>query len=310
MPFHPIGSAARWQHAQASLLLILFLCGLAMTGCSSGGGSGVYFPRTESLLSCAEDIAMSADRCPPPRELQKQPLEAFYVQPGDVLLLETLDLESEVVLPADQTVMVDGTIDLGKYGRPVVAGMTVEQIEAIVLSSVRAGEPGEEIDPINVRITLAESAVYYVLGEVNSPGYYRLTGRETVLDGILTAGGLSDAASDCEIILARPTPPCNCRVVLPVCYNRIVQLGDTTTNYQLRPGDRIYVATRGLCEQLRFWSERCKFCPDCTDRGCRSPLLPNFPPFTRVAPAAPIQMPPSVVPSDEPLPLPPLDGEG
>ena len=38
----------------------------------------------------------------------------------------------------------------------------------------------------------------------------------------------------------RPTPPRSCRVVLPICYRQITQLGDTSTNYQIKPGDRIY----------------------------------------------------------------------
>jgi hypothetical protein len=94
---------------------------------------------------------------------------------------------------------------------------------------------------------------------VNSPGAFQLAGRETVLDGIVAAGGLTDRASRCNIILSRPSPPDGCRVVLPVCYQQIVQLGDTTTNYQLAPGDRIYVASKTLCEQL-FGSRRCDIC--------------------------------------------------
>jgi hypothetical protein len=90
--------------------------------------------------------------------------------------------------------------------------------------------------------------VYYVLGEVNSPGAFQLQGRETVLDGIIAAGGLNDRASRRNIILVRPTTPHSCRVVLPICYREIVQLGDTTTNYQLAPGDRIYAASRDFWE--------------------------------------------------------------
>ena len=43
-----------------------------------------------------------------------------------------------------------------------------------------------------------------------------------------------------------------------MCYRQIVQLGDTTTNYQLQPGDRIYVPGKGFWENLdspSFYSE-------------------------------------------------------
>src|SRR5690606_2695706 len=159
-------------------------------------------------------------------------------------------------------------IDLGAYGRIVVAGMTVEQIEVAVTAAVQALPPNEQIKPINVRLNVVESAVYYVLGEVNAPGAYPLIGRETVLDGICIAGGLSDRASECKVILSRPTPPSSCRIVLPVCYDRIVQLGDTTTNYQLRPGDRIYVGSRTCFEALTFWKKGCDHCPEGA-RACR-----------------------------------------
>ena len=36
------------------------------------------------------------------------------------------------------------------------------------------------------------------------------------------------------------------------CWKNIVQLGDTTTNYQIAPGDRIYVPSRSLLETLTF----------------------------------------------------------
>lgn len=297
-------------------LLTFALCLMPLAGCSTSGGSSVLIPKTNKLMKAAEMAALTAKKYAPlPRELQKQPLEAYYVQPGDVLLLEVIDLEAAIRLPADQTVMPDGSIDLGsKYGRPVVAGMTIEQIEAVVHSAVQTVESEVDVKPINVRLMVAESAVYYVLGEVNAPGSYPLIGRETVLDAILAAGGLSDRASDCEIILSRPTPPCNCRVVLPVCYNRIVQLGDTTTNYQIQPGDRIYVATRTLCEQLRFWSSKCKFCPSCCDHGCPSPLISPPPPFIISGPPLPGEVEllyPHAPPlSSDPTPLPtPVDDQ-
>jgi polysaccharide export outer membrane protein len=271
--------AVKRQNASAdrvkSAVIALGLVGVALQmGCTSGGA---LFPNDHRLLPAAKDVAASM-RPADPRELSKMALEAFYVQPGDVLLIEVTDLEADFRLPADQTVMVDGTIDLAEYGRIVVAGMTIEQIEVAVTAAVQAIHPNESIKPINVRLNVAESAVYYVLGEVNAPGSYPLIGRETVLDGIVTAGGLSDRASECQVILSRPTPPGSCRIVLPVCYDRIVQLGDTTTNYQLRPGDRIYVGTRTFCESVQFWKSGCDRCPD---GACPCPhsLTPAVSPF-------------------------------
>jgi protein involved in polysaccharide export with SLBB domain len=183
--------------------------------------------------------ALQREPPPLPRELAKEPLPPYVVEPGDVLLVQPIDFDSPLRLPGDQPVMLDGTIDLGRHGRIVVAGRTLDEIEAIIRATIAAG--AKEPPGITVRLVNRTSKVFYVLGEVNAPGAYPLTGRETVLDGILCAGGLTDSAARNRITLARPTHPHSCRMVLPVCYQEIVQLGDTTTNYQLAPGDRIFV---------------------------------------------------------------------
>ena len=117
--------------------------------------------------------------------------------------------------------------------------------------------------PVNVRLIGRNSKVYYVLGQVNAPGSFPLQGRETVLDGLVAAGGLNVRASRSNIILSRPTAPDSCRIVLPVCYRQIVQLGDTTTNYQLQPGDRIYVPGQSVCESIFGDKDENKGCSPC-----------------------------------------------
>jgi hypothetical protein len=137
------------------------------------------------------------------------------------------------------------------------------------VSGLYVVEPGDVqlVQPANLdspvrlpgdQTVLPDGKVYYVLGEVNAPGAFPLQGRETVLDAILAAGGLNDKASRKFITLTRPTRPDGCRVVLPICYNEIVQLGDTSTNYEIASGDRIYVPTRGHDD-----CGRRQVCPPC-----------------------------------------------
>ena len=220
---------------------------VAAVGCESLGLS----PPANQLLPVTKDIRTSAPMPPAvPRELAKELHPAYVVEPGDVLLVQPADLDAPLRLPPDQTVFADGTIDLGVYGRPVVAGKILAQIEAEVKEIVNAREKAKEPIAGTVRLIGRNSKVYYVLGEVNAPGAFPITGRETVLDGIITAGGITRHASEQNVVLSRPTLPDGCRVVFPVCYTNIVQLGDTTTNYQLQPGDRIYVPGKGLLEGL------------------------------------------------------------
>lgn len=193
-----------------------------------------------------------------PRELAKRVTEPYVVEPGDVLLVQPVDLESPVRLPGDQPVLPDGTIHLGKYGKPVIAGRTVDEIERLARDLVAAQE--KDPGPITVRVITRASKVFYVLGEVNAPGSFTLTGRETVLDAILMAGGLTPMAGKQRILLVRPTPSGGCRLVLPVCYDDIVQAGDTATNYQIFPGDRVFAPSMHFLEQL-FAGK--KTCPPC-----------------------------------------------
>lgn len=242
---------------------------LSLTGCSGPSGSFTLFPSGNFLLRSTKELSRSVPaNAVVPRELDKTVLSAYIVQPGDVLLVEPVALDSPLRFPADQTVLPDGSIDLGRFGRLIVAGRTLEQIESDVAAAVRAVE--REGGAVNVRLVNPQSAVYYVLGEVNSPGSFPFVGRETVLDAILSAGGLTDKASPCNIILGRPSTPCGCRTVIPICYNNIVQQGDTSTNYQVMPGDRIFVATRTLWESL-FPVYNCHDCPKCRGKQCPCP---------------------------------------
>ncbi len=245
-------------HGRAILCLTMLA---VLPGCST-----LFAPRPHKLMKTTQDLAAAAPvPVALPRELDKQVLPDFRVAPGDVLLVEPVDFNSTVRLPADQKVQPDGKIDLGKYGQLIVTGMNREEIRAAVESRI-ANRDGK-VEPVQVRLTEPESQVYYVIGEVNSPASYPLIGRETVLDAILAAGGLTENGDRHNIIFSRPTGPGSCRAVLPICYRHIVELGDTSTNYQMMPGDRIFVPSVPLSAQIHRtlfpnYGERCPRCAD------------------------------------------------
>jgi protein involved in polysaccharide export with SLBB domain len=293
-------------------LRLLLLVALAAAGCSSlfTGSSS----RTNRLTDQAREIRESTPDPPGlPRELDKRTTMPYVVEPGDVLLVQPVSLDSPLRLPGDQPVLPDGTIKLGSYGELQVAGKTVLQIEAEAQRQVRAQV--SDASAITVRLVARQTKYYYVLGEVNSPGAFTYNGYETVLNGILAAGGLNDRASRRNIILARPTRPDSCRKVLAVCYEDIVQLGDTATNYQLAPGDRIYVPSRGTCREQKRERKNCDVC-DRPQSGC--PVYPDKPvsppshgwhsvpepqmPLTPLGPLAPV--PGTSQPGGSVLPMP------
>ena len=238
----------------------------ALPGCVGGGGALSGGDALTPQADCARrSVPMPAAV---PREFHKTLLPTYRFAPGDTVLVESADFDANLKFPADQTVQPDGTIDLGRFGRPAIAGMSVAEVEALVdrrVDTVLSNDerflnqyPDESyadiresgLLEINVRLIDPAGSVYYVLGAVAAPGVYPLAGRETVLDAILTAGGLADNAKKCDVILSRPSVPHDCRTVLPVCYNHVVQSGDSTTNYQILPGDRIFVPSKGCKDTI------------------------------------------------------------
>lgn len=128
---------------------------------------------------------------------------------------------------------------------------------------------------VSVRLTNWDSKKIYVLGDVNSPGSFLFRGNETVLDAIIEAGGLATKANHHDIIVSRPSSCGDCRTVMKVCYDQIVQLGDASTNYQLQPGDRVFVPSLTFMDDLKqtfspFKDQKCPRCSGC-ERACDLP---------------------------------------
>jgi polysaccharide export outer membrane protein len=142
----------------------------------------------------------------------------------------------------------DGTISLGTYGSVYVAGLTLGQLKAVLESHLSK----YFLNPvISVDVAAYNSKFYYVITDGGGFGQlvykFPVTGNETVLDAIANIQGLPPVASKRRIWVARPAPPDRCCYqVLPVDWNAITQGGQTTTNYQLFPGDRVYVAADKL----------------------------------------------------------------
>ena len=72
-----------------------------------------------------------------------------------------------------------------------------------------------------------------------------MTGNDTVLDAVSQINGLSQVSSK-KMWIARPAPHHSDSQILPIDWDGISQGAQTATNYQLLPGDRLYVVTNGV----------------------------------------------------------------
>src|SRR5205085_793464 len=152
----------------------------------------------------------------------------------------------EQPISGQHLVRPDGTIELGIYGTVFVAGMTLEQAKAAIVAQLVKRNQKVTVDQMNVDVLAYNSKFCYVITDGGGWGaqIYRLpiTGNDTVLDALAQVGGLPPVASKKRMWLARPS--CNDPdhpKVLPIDWCGLAQQGSAATNYQLYPGDRIFV---------------------------------------------------------------------
>jgi polysaccharide biosynthesis/export protein len=179
-----------------------------------------------------------------PRELQMVSLPPYVVEPPDELEVSVRPPALEIT-QTTVTVQADGTIDLGFYGDVYVAGLTLSQVEEKVAqhaAAIAAAKKMEIHDAVHCSVRLVNGSAskrYYVLGIVTNQGSFPSTGNETVLDAILTAGLRSNSLPE-KAFLARPKPLGGPPEILRIDWDEI-RKGNIYTNYQVFPGDRIYV---------------------------------------------------------------------
>lgn len=141
----------------------------------------------------------------------------------------------------------DGTVGLGTYGSVYVAGMTLPQVKACIEQHLSQFLLKPEV---SVDVAAFNSKWYYIISDFAGSGenVVRLpaTGNETVLDAISQIGGLSPVSSK-KMWIARPAPPgAGVDQILPVDWKGITRRGHTRTNYQILPGDRVFVMSQPM----------------------------------------------------------------
>lgn len=137
----------------------------------------------------------------------------------------------------------DGRVNLATYGSVYVAGMTLEEARDAIEKQLSLKLESPEVF---VDVLAYNSKVYYIVTQgggfgdnvVRAP----ITGNETVLDAVAAIGGISQVSSS-NLWIARPAPNgVGCEQILPIEWEEITKGASTATNYQLMPGDRLFIA--------------------------------------------------------------------
>ena len=206
--------------------------------------NGPYPIQTDGMIDLGPEygqVIVAGLSLPQARIQIEQHLKATLVSP-QVYVNVAAD-QAKQHIAGEHLVRPDGTVSLGVYGSVYVAGMTLEQTKATLERHLATQIYRPEI---NVDVLAYNSKIYYIITDGAGAGEqvfrFPCTGNETILDALSQINGLPAVASKKHIWIARPAPPeLGHDQVLQVDWDGIVRRGQTATNFQVLPGDRIYV---------------------------------------------------------------------
>jgi len=151
----------------------------------------------------------------------------------------------------------DGTVNLRMYGRVNVAGKTIAEARLAIEKQLATRLKSPEV---SVDVVAYNSKVYYVIsqgaGLGDSVRRLPITGKETVLDAISQINGLS-AVSSKNVWIARPSASDSEKgKLLRVDWAAITARGATATNYQILPGDRVFIGEDPLVTRTNLLAKK------------------------------------------------------
>ena len=189
-------------------------------------------------------------------------LPVYRIEPPDVLHIEVRRVtkddyvvekgepDSQQILGGEFLVTPQGTVDLGRYGEVRVADLTLSRAQDVVREQIVKVDRELKRDPgleVALDVFSSNSKFYYIVQEGAKPGdqikRVPITGTETVLDAITRIGLRKDSRN--QIWVARPASVHGSKKAraLNVDLRAIVDETDTSTNWRLFPGDRVFVTS-------------------------------------------------------------------
>ena len=166
---------------------------------------------------------------------QQKPEESSLYKFGAGDVLEVLVFgEPEI----SKTVFVrsDGRISLPLVGEFMAASSTPEALAAKISAKLL-----KVVENPNVTVILTEnnSKVYYVLGQINQPGQYKITRPVTILQAIAQAGGFLEWAKKSRIMIV--SGPQESEKITYFNYDDFLKGDDIGQNAVIKPEDTIVI---------------------------------------------------------------------
>lgn len=250
-----------------SIIRLAPLMSLLFCGCLGMHGHGAHLEGPMVTIPVDGNV---------PTELSKITLPPYVIEPPDVLLIEVYlppqkgkEANGPIALypqpiSGQHLVRLDGSVGLGIWGSVQVTGLTTNQatdaVRQYIFNQIKNDDIIKKIAaPVSkpeqllvvVDVLAYNSKTYFVI--TDGAGYgeqlyeFPIQGSETVLSALARVGGIPTVGSKRNIWVARRTPhhgqP---EQILPVDYVGTTQHGIALTNYQILPGDRVYVKSEKI----------------------------------------------------------------
>lgn len=167
--------------------------------------------------------------------------EDYIVGVEDVLKITIYDHPE---LTTTERVSGEGKITLPLIGELKVAGLTTDQTAKKIVAGL---SDGLIVDP-NVSVFVVEfrSKKTIIMGFVNRPGIYMLSGNTTLLELISLAGGLSKDAGDKATIKRNYSGSAGGEGIITIDLKKLIEQGDTSLNIPLMDGDSVFIVKAGV----------------------------------------------------------------
>jgi polysaccharide export outer membrane protein len=185
------------------------------------------------LSLTAAGTSTAQERPPAPAPGVPASATRYIIGAGDVL---QVFVWKEPELTREVKVRLDGGMTLPLVGEVEAAGRTTTDLTTYLRTAY-----ARFISSPNVTVELrqANSARFYVLGLVLTPGEYPITGRVTVVQALALAGGFKEFAKTEEIVILRQEG--DTQKFLPFNYRKLSGGSASSQNIDLRPGDTVLV---------------------------------------------------------------------
>jgi polysaccharide biosynthesis/export protein len=223
--------------ASLSILILLSMTSVAGAQVTPRAGSTAPVPapvRPPSTATAPPAPATTPVPGSPKAEVRSADTSPDYrLVPGDKLRIEVY---RDAQLSQSLQVRPDGKITLPLIGDVRAEGRTSNELREALVSSLKEYNTNPVVTVIVVE---TNPPVFYVMGEVNSPGTFPIKGQISAVQALAMAGGFKDFAKTKDISILRKGAS-GIQQTLKFNYKDALK-GNGDNNLFLRPGDTIVV---------------------------------------------------------------------